>query len=167
MAGGVKKSSKWIILIVIILVVVIVVALQFHKGSVNGDSEKLVVKCQGEQVAEYSIDQLKELESETVYCEMTSGKGDPVANEYTGVMAEVIAQEAGIDTYETITFTAADGYSSAGEAAEADTVMVAYACDGEDLKAYDKGGVGPMRCVFTEDTFGSRSIMNVTSVDFQ
>lgn len=167
MGRGVKKSTKLILVVIVVLVVIILIASFIHRGSVNSDSTLLVVKHQGHQVAEYTIDQLKELESETVYCEMTSGKGDPVENEYTGVMAAVLAQECGITEYETITFTAADGYSSAGEASEADTVMVAYECDGEALEDYSKGGVGPMRCVFTEDTFGSRSIMNVTSVDFQ
>lgn len=167
MGRGVKKSSKWIVLIIVVLVVIILIASFIHRGSVSSDDEKLVVKYQGEVVAEYTIDELKGLESETVYVSMTSGKGNPVDNDYTGVMAAVIAEEAGIGAYETITFTAADGYSSAGEASEADTVMVAYECDGEALEAYSKGGVGPMRCVFTEDTFGSRSIMNVTSIDFQ
>lgn len=167
MGRGVKKSTKLIILIVVVLVVIILIASFIHRGSVSSDGEVLVIKYQGEQVAEYTIDELKELESETVYVSMTSGKGEPVDNDYTGVMAAVIAEEAGIGEYTTITFTAADGYSSAGEVAEADTVMVAYECDGEALEAYSKGGVGPMRCVFTEDTFGSRSIMNVTSIDFQ
>lgn len=167
MGRGVKKSPKWIVLIIVVLVVIILIASFIHRGSVNSDSTLLIVKHQGQQVAEYTIDELKDLESESVYCEMTSGKGNPVANEYTGVMAAVLAEENGIEGYATITFTAADGYSSAGEASEADTVMVAYACDGEDLEDYSKGGVGPMRCVFTEDTFGSRSIMNVTSVNFE
>lgn len=167
MGRGVKKSTKLIIVVIVILVVIILVASFIHRGSVSTDGEVLVVKYQGQQVAEYTIEELKGLESETVYCEMTSGKGDPVENDYTGVMAAVIAEENGIGEYETITFTAADGYSSAGEAAEADTVMIAYECDGEALEAYSKGGVGPMRCVFTEDTFGNRSIMNVTSIDFQ
>lgn len=167
MGRGVKKSSKWIILIIVVLVAIILIASFIHRGSVSSESGVLVVKYQGEQVAEYTIDELSKLESESVYCEMTSGKGNPVENEYTGVMAAVLAQEAGVGAYETIVFTAADGYSSAGEADEADTVMVAYAADGEALEDYSKGGVGPLRCVFTEDTFGSRSIMNVTSVDFQ
>ena len=167
MGRGVKKSSKWIVLIVVVLVVIILIASFVHRGSVSSESGVLVVKYQGEQVAEYTLDELSKLKSETVYCEMTSGKGNPVENEYTGVMMADLAAELGLGTYETIVFTAADGYSSAGEVSEADTVMVAYACDGEALEAYDKGGVGPLRCVFTEDTFGSRSIMNVTSVDFQ
>lgn len=167
MGRGVKKSSKWIVLIIVVLVVIILIASFIHRGSVNADSTLLVVKHQGEQVAEYTIEELKELESESVYCEMTSGKGDPVSNEYTGVMAAVLAAENGIEEFTVITFTAADGYSSAGEGTEADSVMVAYACDGEDLEDYAKGGVGPMRCVFTEDTFGSRSIMNVTSINFE
>ena len=167
MGRGVKKSTILIAIIVVVLVVIIAVASSIHRGSVSSDSTKLVVKYQGEQVAEYTIEELTKLESETVYCEMTSGKGNPVSNDYTGVMAAVLAEENGVGEYTTITFTAADGYSSAGEASEADTVMVAYECDGEMLKAYADGGVGPLRCVFTEDTFGSRSIMNVTSIDFQ
>ena len=167
MDRGVKKSSKWIILIVVILVVIILIASIVHRGSVSTEDEVLVVKYKGEQVAEYTIDELKAMDYSTVHCEMTSGKGDPVDGDYTGVMAAVLAEEAGVVEYTTITFTAADGYSCAGELAEADTVMVAYECDGEALEAYSKGGEGPMRCMFTEDTFGNRSIMNVTSIDFQ
>ncbi len=167
MDRGVKKSSKWILIIIAVLVVIILIASFIHRGSVSTESGVLVVKYQGNQVAEYTIDQLSKLKSESVYCEMTSGKGNPVENEYTGIMMADLAAELELGEYETIVFTAADGYSSAGEADEADTVMVAYACDGEVLEDVSKGGVGPLRCVFTEDTFGNRSIMNVTSVDFQ
>ena len=165
MERRVNISSKFIIPLVIVLVVIIVIASFFHRQGISTEEDTLIISWQGEEVARYSVEDVMNMESETHHVEMSSGKGADVDSDFTGVMLDELLEASGITDYETIIFTAGDGYSSAGDVSEAETIMVAYSENGDTLGYYTKGGTGPLRCVFTEDTFGNRSIQYLTAID--
>lgn len=161
----VNISSKFILPLMVVLVVIIIVASILHRQSVSTEEDTLIICQQGEEIARYSIEEVMDMESETHHVEMTSGKDADVNSDFTGVMLEDLLESAGVIEYDTVVFTAGDGYSSAGKADEVADIMVAYSENGDTLGYYTKGGTGPLRCIFIKDTFGNRSIQYLTTID--
>lgn len=165
MGRRVNISSKFILPLIVVLVVVIVIASMVHRQSISTEEDTLIICQQGEEVVRYTFEKIMDMESETHHVKMTSGKDADVDSDFTGVMLEDLLKSAGITEYDTVVFTAGDGYSSAGDADEIADIMVAYAENGDTLGYYTKGGTGPLRCIFIKDTFGNRSIQYLTTID--
>lgn len=167
MEGRIKISPKVLIGVAAILIVIIGIAawMNYRNNSPGGDGASIEVCLNGKAVAVYSIDELMELKSVTVHAELKSAKAEDESGQYTGVLLSRLLKESDVAECKTIVLTAGDGYSSAAKASEAKTVLIAYERDGEPLGYYEKGGTGPMRAVFTEDTFGTRSVQYLTKIN--
>lgn len=142
-----------------------VVTAWINSSQVSGDGTQLSICVNGEEKASYSLEELMQMENVDAYVELTSGKAADEKGTYTGVKLTDLLEQAGIEEYETVIFVAGDGYSSAADEDEVDTIIIAHAKDGETLGYYTKGGTGPLRCIFTEDTYGNRSIQYLTRIE--
>lgn len=160
-----KISPKFLAILAVLLIAVIGVTAWMNSADIAGDGTQLSICANGEEKASYSLEELMEMENVDVYVELTSGKAADEKATFTGVRLTDLLEKAGITEYETVIFVAGDGYSSAADEDEVDTVIIAHAKDGETLGYYTKGGTGPLRCVFTEDTFGNRSIQYLTRIE--
>lgn len=165
MERRIKISPKFIIVLAIALIAVIGVTAWINSSQVSGDGTQLSICVNGEEKASYSLEELMQMENVDAYVELTSGKAADEKGTYTGVKLTDLLEQAGIEEYETVIFVAGDGYSSAADEDEVDTIIIAHAKDGETLGYYTKGGTGPLRCIFTEDTYGNRSIQYLTRIE--
>lgn len=163
-----RIKPKLIGILIAVLVLIVGVTAWMNANSLKdyGDTE-LAICVDGEEYAFYTLEELSEKEVTTVYHEFTSKKAEGEKGEWTGLMVTDILEDAGVDInkYETFVFSAGDGYSSAADSDEIGTVMIAWEKDGELLEPFDEGGTGPMRCVFTGESFGQRSIHNVVKIN--
>lgn len=170
-----KKSRKpWKLVLVIACALVAVVGITaFINSSGDEDDDALTVLINGEPQATFSLKDVMKMESETQYVNLTSGKGEDAKGDYTGPRIETVLVAAGIEIdkaqseYSAALITAGDGYSSAADMDEIAEVLIAYRLDGETLGDYENGGTGPLRAIFTEDTYGNRSVMNVVKIDLR
>ncbi|NLD20051.1 MAG: molybdopterin-dependent oxidoreductase [Clostridiales bacterium] len=159
-------SPKFLVLLGIILALIVGIAAWLnHKDNAVGDGAFIEVCLDGEKVAAYSINELMGFKSTTVHAQLQSAKSEDESGEYAGVMLSDLISKAGISDCKTIVLTAGDGYSSAAKGSEADEVLIAYEKDGAPLGYYETGGTGPIRAIFTEDTYGNRSIQYLTRIN--
>lgn len=163
-----KISGKVIAIVAIILVVVVGVAAWLNADKIKNNSDTEIVIClNDEEVAVYSMAELAAMETDSVYAEFTSKKAEGEKGTWTGVFVSTILENAGVseDQYDTVVFSAGDGYSSAANHDEIPTVLIAWEKDGETLESFEDGGTGPMRCIFSEESFGQRCIHNVVKIN--
>lgn len=165
MERRVNISSKVLVLIAIVLIAVIAVAWWMHNSDQEQCDDRLSLMYEGSEVRSYSLDEIMEMEKKTVYADIKSGKGKDEKGDYTGVTLDVLLENAGISDFETIVFTAGDGYSSAADADEAEDILVVYEKDGETIGYYTKGGTGPLRCIMLKDAYGNRSIKYLVKIN--
>lgn len=161
-------SPKLIGILAVILILIIGVTAWLHAGSTeSSEGTELTICLDGEEVAVYQLEELMKMDSDSVHTAFTSGKGDDEEGTWTGVWMDDLLETAGIseEQYETIILSAGDGYSVAADVDEAETVLVAWEKDGETLGYYEKGGTGPMRCIFSEESFGMRCINYLVKID--
>lgn len=163
-----KISPKLIGILAAILILIIGITAWMNASSIE-DSEgtQLSICLDGEEVASYSLNELMKIGEDSTYAEFTSGKADDEKGTWSGIWMNKLLKEAGIseDQYQTIILTAGDGYSVAADVDEAEVCLVAWEKDGETLGYYDKGGTGPMRCIFSEESFGMRCIHNLVKIN--
>lgn len=161
MDGRINISPKLPVAIAGFLIIAIAIAAWLNAEPRSKSNADLIISVNGEVKAEYSMHELMNMDTTTEFADLKSGKGEDASGEFTGVRLDVLLKYAGIDNYETVIFTADDGFSSAGDPDEADEILIAYAKDNEMLGDYEKGGTGPLRCVFLKDCYGNRSVMNL------
>lgn len=158
-------SPKLLVVIALFLIVAIVTAAWLNAETRSKSNADLVISVNEEVKAEYSMHELMNMDKTTEFADLKSGKGEDASGEFTGVRLDVLLEYAGAENYETIIFTANDGFSSAGDSDETDEILIAYAKDDEMLGDYEKGGTGPLRCVFFKDYYGNRSVMNLSKIE--
>ena len=88
--------------------------------------------------------------------ELTDGKGDTTAHQYTGILLRELLQDKGIDLTQLsgVTVTSADNYSvrfTAEEILEADRVYIAITADGNAIEGIDPGTEGVQVIVFGDE----------------
>lgn len=159
-------SPKFIAVLAIVLALIIAAAAWMNRSSgSDGDGTVLSVCVDGEKTAEYTLSEIMKMDPETQYMKLQSAKEGDEAGDFTGVPLDELLKEAGISKYKTVVLSAGDGYSSAADSGEASRVLVAYSRNEETLGYFTKGGTGPMRAVFCDDTYGNRSIKYLTKID--
>lgn len=165
MDRGVKISSKMLVVIGVILTLVIAVTAWMNASETGQDGTTLSICKNGEEVVSYTLEELMQMPSESVEAKINSTSNADEEGTYTGIMLDDLLEMAGIEDVDTVILTAGDGYSAAADSDEIEDVMVVHTKDGQTLGYYTKGGTGPMRCLFTKDSFGNRSIMYLTRID--
>ena len=165
MEKRISLSPKLLAVIALCLVIVIGVTAWFNNTDRNTDGSTLMLLVNGEEKASYSIKELMGMEKTTVHAELQSGKSEDEKGDFTGVTLELLLKTANIKNCETVIMTAGDGYSSAAKSSEAKDVLIAYEKDGDTLGYYEKGGTGPLRCIFFKDAYGNRSVQYLTKID--
>ena len=80
---------------------------------------------------------------------------------YRGVSLKAVVERLGIDAsrFQSVSFTAVDGYASAltiGEAMDGGNCYIVVAMDGEPLGTKDDGGSGPFMMILAHDPFSQR-----------
>lgn len=163
-----KISPKLIAVLAAVLLVIVGVTAWLNANSTEASGGTTLSIClDGEEVASYELEELMKMDSDSVYTSFTSGKGDDEEGTWTGVWMDNLLADAGIKEgqYETVVLSAGDGYSVAADADEVETVLVSWEKDGETLGYYEKGGTGPMRCIFSEESFGMRCINYLVKIN--
>lgn len=158
-------SPKLLAAIAVFLIIAVTAAAWLNAESRSKSDADLVISVNGEVKAEYSMHELMNMSKTTEFADLKSGKGEDASGEFTGVRLDVLLEHAGAENCETIIFSADDGFSSAGDSDEANEILIAYAKDNEMLGDYEKGGTGPLRCVFFKDHYGNRSVMNLSRIE--
>ncbi len=160
-----KISPKLLAVIAVLLAAVIAVTWYMHSREIQDTDDRLSVMYDGNEVVSYSLSEIIDMKNITVYADIKSAKAADEKGDYTGVRLDVLLKNAGVSDFETIIFTAGDGYSAAADADETKEILVAYEKDGETLGYFTKGGTGPLRCVMLEDSYGNRSIKYLTEIN--
>lgn len=161
-------SPKVIAVIAVVLIVVVGIAAWLNADNIKGHDDTQITVClDGEEKAVFAMSELADMEVDSVYAEFTSKKAEGEKGTWSGVWVTDLLDAAGIepDQYETVMFSAGDGYSSAADYDEVPTVMIAWEKDGEALEPFEDGGTGPMRCIFSKESFGQRCIHNVVKIN--
>ncbi len=158
-------SGKMTAVIGMLLLLLIGITAALQRNSLEADGRTLVLYQDGEAVSSISLKELMAMESTEVSVLIQSVKNGQEQGEYRGVWLTELLKQAGISEYDTVILSAGDGYSAAASKKEADTILIAYAQDGDTLGYYTQGDTGPMRAVFTEDTYGNRSVQYLTRID--
>ncbi|MEG1931218.1 MAG: molybdopterin-dependent oxidoreductase [Anaerovorax sp.] len=172
-----KKQTKFIIGFMILLIIIIGVLLFFNRGSaLEGQGAEqdrtFTVKVDGNEVVTFTLDALKEMESETFPAVIRSSGKKPEEVTYTGVEIGLLLETAGIDLKDKkqLTFTALDGYvvtAGVKELAETGNFYLAYGLNGEDLKTKSEEGNGPYQLIIRKDPFSQRWCKYLKEVDIQ
>ena len=163
-----KISPKFVIALAIILAVIVGITAWLNASSVeSSEGTTLTICLDGKEIASYELEELMKMDSDSVTTSFASGKGDDEEGTWTGVWMDELLKDAGIteEQYETVVLSAGDGYSTAADVDEVNTVLIAWEKDGETLGYYEKGGTGPMRCIFSEEEFGMRCINFLVKID--
>lgn len=153
-----KISPEFIAVLAVVLIVIVAAATWMNRSDDAADGTTVTICRDGNVVAEYTLSQIMKMDSETQYVKLQSAKEGDEAGDFTGVMLDELLSDAGVTDYKTVILSAGDGYSSAADGKETDRVLIAYSRNGETLGYFTKGGTGPMRAVFCDDTYGNRSI---------
>ncbi|MGI6721132.1 MAG: molybdopterin-dependent oxidoreductase [Anaerovoracaceae bacterium] len=163
-----KLGGKTIVIGFVILVLVVAVTAWInHSGHRGGDdgytlSVQRMANGKTKTVKKYTLNEIRRMKSVNEYAKLLSAQHADEKGVFTGVpVADIVrdADPALVKKTRTYIFSAGDGYSSAASAKEiagGNDVIVAYAKDGRALEHFNDGGAGPMRVVFTEDTYGNR-----------
>ena len=166
-----KISPKFIIILAVVLAVLVAVCAWVNHRNTDGETDgtSLSLCVDGKQVAEYSISELMDMDEVTEHAELQSAKEDDESGDFTGVLLEDLLEESDIDAEDckAIILSAGDGYSSAADKDETDRIIIAYSKDGDTLGYYTRGGTGPLRAIFCEDTYGNRSVKYLTKINCQ
>ncbi len=160
-----KISPKFIAVLAAVLIVIVAAAAWMNRSDDAADGTTVTICMDGNAVAEYMLSQIMKMDSETQYVKLQSAKEGDEAGDFTGVMLDKLLKDAGVGKYKTVIMSAGDGYSSAADGKETDRVLIAYSRNGETLGYFTKGGTGPMRAVFCDDTYGNRSIKYLTKIN--
>ncbi len=160
-----KISPEFIAVLAAVLIVIVAAAAWMNRSYDAADGTTVTICRDGSVVAEYTLSQIMKLDSETQYVKLQSAKEGDEAGDFTGVMLDELLSDAGVTDYKTVILSAGDGYSSAADGKETDRVLIAYSRNGETLGYFTKGGTGPMRAVFCDDTYGNRSIKYLTKIN--
>lgn len=165
MENKVKISKKILLMVALILVVVVGITAYLNQRDISRGTYLTVTKGEKE-IARYSMKDLMEMDKSKVRVDLKSATGKDVKGEFTGIWLSHLLKSAGINEkeYETVLLIAGDGYTSAAKSKEARRILVAYEVDGNPLGEHSKGGTGPIRCIFAEDTFGNRSVMHLVKI---
>ena len=165
MENKVKISKKVLLMVALILVLVVGTTAYLNQKDISRGTYLTVIKGDKE-TARYSMKDLMEMDKAKVKVDLKSAAGKDVKGEFTGVWLCHLLKSTGINEkeYETVLLIGGDGYTSAAKSKEAGKILVAYAVDGNPLEKYGKGGTGPIRCIFAEDTFGNRSVMHLVRI---
>lgn len=164
MAGKLKISSKGMAMLAFLLLLVILICAGINRANLPQSDAAVTIYEKETEVAVYSITELRQMvpTSKEVHIEST-GKADEDGI-FTGVMLAELLDKAGVQTRDTVLFTAGDGYSSAVKADEIENVLVAYEKDGMALTPFLDGGTGPIRIVVLGDPYGNRSLQYLTAI---
>jgi hypothetical protein len=168
-----RKSNIAILVAVVVMVVLVAVIAIINKQAADGVGQSgfLAVMDGGEQVKQYSVDEIRAFPSVSIEKTITSGKSADESGEYTGVPLEVILGDAvpgWEDGYKEFLLKADDGFVSsvfASDVLKGENVLIVYEKDGAALGGKEDGGIGPLRAVIAEDPFGNRSTYYLTVIE--
>lgn len=165
MENKVKISKRTLLVVALLLVIAAAVTAYLNQRNIS-DTTHLTIYEGEQQIARYSMKDLTEMKPVSADADLSSSGGRDVQGRFTGVWLFDLLQKEGIadGQYETILLIAGDGYTAAAKKEEAKDILVAYQQDGELLGDYEKGGTGPLRCIFPKDTYGNRSVMYLTKI---
>ncbi|MGI6737140.1 MAG: molybdopterin-dependent oxidoreductase [Anaerovoracaceae bacterium] len=168
-----------VILFAVLIAVVAVTAWLNLRGSrgdsgINDDYTIAVSEQRGsgkaQTVKTFSLGEIREMDAVTVHAQLQSAKEGSEEGRWTGVpVRDVIGKADGklLRRTKTVLFKAGDGYTSAASATElrrGQAVLLVYSKDGKALKHFNDGGTGPLRVLFTEDTYGNRSTQYLKTI---
>ena len=163
-----KASWKWVLGLAIALALVVGITAFINSSGKSAEDGQLAVLVNGELKATFEISDVMKMDSVTEYANLSSGSKEDAEGDFTGVLLSDVIEKADVgNDYSTVLLTAGDSYSSAADADEVDKVLIAYELDGETLGYYTKGGTGPLRAIFIDDTYGNRSVMNLIKIDLR
>lgn len=175
-----RKTGKWILVVGGLLIVIAGITAWINFSSIDKDEGKITVTVEGTAVAGFELEDIMALEGETLDVNLPSTSNDDAIGDFTGVRLSDFLEESGIEVdndsdvvrfngeeYSVILLTAGDGYSSAADADEIGSVLLAYEKDGDSLGYYSRGGTGPVRALFLDDTYANRSVMNIVKIDLE
>lgn len=165
-----KISGRAIVVIIVVLALITAVAAYMNMSGNDSDADgySLTVAVSDDNgdikdLKTYTLAQIENMPSVNVYTKLQSSEKGDEEGTFTGVTVKYLLNKTDPDIikeHENFIFSAGDGYSSAASADEVrggKSVIIAYAKDGKDMEHFNEGGSGPMRVVFTRDTYGNRS----------
>lgn len=120
----------------------------------------------------FDLNQIKAMQSTTIMATLKSS-GHPEENgvfQFTGVTLWSLLQQTGIENDAVIVrVKASDGFSASLLVEEiqenSERILLAYMKDGQMIKAETDGGEGPLRLVVGSDTYASRWVKYVSSIE--
>jgi len=168
MGRRITITPKAIGILISILILVLSVAALINYDSVRyNQEERISIYIDGKESVTFAISELEQMKVVTVETEFSSQNSKDEKGVWQGVMAVELLKQAGVNKgeYNTLVFSASDGYSVAAETKEAGEILISWKKDGKLLADSDEGGDGPVRCIFIKDVFGQRNIANVIKID--
>lgn len=165
MENKVNLSKKVLLIIALILLVIAGITAYLNQKDISQTAPLTVYKGEKE-VARYSMRDLMKMDPQKAAAHLKSGGGKDVKGKFTGVWLSDLMKSAGIsgEDCKTVLLIAGDGYTAAAKGEEVEDILIAYQVDGSPLGKYEDGGTGPLRCIFTKDTYGNRSVMNLVKI---
>lgn len=172
-----KISGKVLIIGFIVLAVIVAVTAWINlsqKGS-GGSGYSLSVMAPDDNgklqcIKCYSLQEIKKMKNTDVYAKLVSADKGNEEGTFTGVEVKTILQDADsqlLERYKSFIFTAGDRFSSAASIKEIEkskNIILAFEKDGKALEHFNDGGSGPMRIIFSDDTYGNRGTKNLVKI---
>lgn len=169
-----KKYILWIVILAMAVAVGILAMVNRNQtletAQAIGDTEVLV-KLNGEKAGSFDLAFVQGMTKITFDDKIKENGKNAVAVAFGGVLLRDVLDEIGVDIsgFSDVTYKARDGYASAGtvdEILNSDTVYIAYERNGEQIKAKEQGGTGPMEVVIANQTFSLRNCKYLLEIDF-
>ena len=171
----IKKSTLIIIISLVVLIALIAVFAILNKNSLPMPSEgnALLVFSEDNTKIEFTMDEIKELQSIEFEKTISSSKEDDESGLFTGIPLEVLLDEINPeweDLYTEFIFIGEDSFVSsvfASDVSVEENVIVVFEKDGTPLPSRDEGGKGPLRIVVRDDPFGNRSTYLLKTIELK
>lgn len=158
-----RKTTTIIIGVILLLLIAVAVLALLNRGEGQLVGGQIEVFVQGESAAMLTPEDIYALPSVEVYKKIVSSGQENQEGTFTGVyLAELLdaATPGWQENAAQVICRAEDNFISSfalDEVLAPESVLVAYALDGELLTGKDQGGKGPFRLVVLDDEFGNRS----------
>lgn len=168
-----RTQATVIIAVLVVLAVVIVGLAQLNRSSAQVAKGSLAVTQDGRTLRTFTLDDIKALPPVTATKTILSSSHADETAAFTGVPLRVLLAAIRPDLLagsSLVVTRAADGHVSAlsaEEVAAGDSIILAYAKDGESLGTAADGGSGPFRIIVFSDTYGTRSTRWVNEIELR
>ncbi len=168
-----KRQVMLVAAVLIALGAVVITLAQINRSDASVSAGSIAITRDGVTLRTLTMDEVKALRSVSETKKIMSSSHADEEGVFTGVPLRVLLADvdpALLDEASMVVTRAADGYVSSlavEEVSEDDSVLLAYAKDGEGLGTEDGGGTGPFRIVILTDTYGNRCTKWVNEIEIR